>query len=121
MQQALTWAKWTRHCRWGPTLASFPVSTPSFFSHVVKKIQHAEKKLGVETGNEASPTPLTAPSRTYSAMKKAALVPHKRIYYSVHGAFCIGAKYVLVHSARKAGEWSLGTRLVYSCVQIVSW
>ena len=32
-------------------LASFPVSTPSFFSHVVKK---AEKKLGVETGNEAT-------------------------------------------------------------------
>ena len=38
-------------------LASFPVSTPSFFSHVVKKalfLQHAKKKLGVETGNEAT-------------------------------------------------------------------
>ena len=29
-------------------VASFPVSTPSCFS------QHAEKKLGVETGNEAT-------------------------------------------------------------------
>ena len=32
-------------------LASFPVSTPSFFSACCKK--HAEKKLGVETGNES--------------------------------------------------------------------
>ena len=32
----------------GGGVASFPVSTPSFFSH----LQHAGKKLGVETGNE---------------------------------------------------------------------
>ena len=33
-------------------VASFPVSTPSFFSQLF--LQHAEKKLGVETGNEAT-------------------------------------------------------------------
>ena len=35
-------------CTYSQVLASFPVSTPSFFSHVVKK------KLGVETENEAT-------------------------------------------------------------------
>ena len=39
------------------SLASFPVSTPSFFSACCKSsffLQHAKKNLGVETGNEAS-------------------------------------------------------------------
>ena len=31
-------------------VASFPVSTSSFFSHLL----HVKKKLGVETGNEAT-------------------------------------------------------------------
>ena len=33
-------------------IASFPVSTPSFFSHAAF-FTTCEKKLGVETGNEA--------------------------------------------------------------------
>ena len=40
----------------GCCTASFPASTPSFFSHAVKKADFfttTEKKLGVEAGNEA--------------------------------------------------------------------
>ena len=49
-------------------LASFPVSTPSFFSHVVKKAATCEKKLGVETGNEATVGPIHACTGMYVAV-----------------------------------------------------
>ena len=35
-------------------VVSFPVSTPQLFFRMLLFLQHAEKKLGVETGNEAT-------------------------------------------------------------------